>query len=76
MADKTLKVPETPFPDLCGIYSSLWKAFDPQATVSTDPTIEGAIKQAKTIAAQEGGVQVLVTGSLHLVGGALNLLRP
>ncbi|KAK1148183.1 hypothetical protein N8T08_010828 [Aspergillus melleus] len=74
--DKTLKVPETPFPDLCGIYSSLWKAFDPQATVSTDPSIEGAIKQAKTIAAEEDGVHVLVTGSLHLVGGALNLLRP
>ncbi|PLB54113.1 folylpolyglutamate synthase [Aspergillus steynii IBT 23096] len=74
--DKTLKAPETPFPDLCAIYSSLWKAFDPQAMVSTDPTIEGAIKQARKIAAREGDMQVLVTGSLHLVGGALNLLRP
>ncbi|OQD86758.1 hypothetical protein PENANT_c007G05477 [Penicillium antarcticum] len=32
--DKTLKVPEKPFPDLCATYSSLWKDFDNQAVVS------------------------------------------
>lgn len=53
----------------------MWKTFDPQAKVSTDSTIEGAIKQARKIAAEDD-MQVLVTGSLHLVGGALNLLRP
>jgi folylpolyglutamate synthase len=69
-------MPEIPFPDLCSIYSSLWKGTDPQATVSTEPSIEGAIKLAKSISAERGGVQVLVTGSLHLVGGARSILRP
>ena len=31
LSDKTLKVPETPFPDLCTIYSELWKEFNPHA---------------------------------------------
>ncbi|KAJ5757555.1 uncharacterized protein N7511_006249 [Penicillium nucicola] len=74
--DKTLKVPETPFPDLCSTYSSLWKVFDSEAVLSTEPTIEGALNQAKQISTQEGGAQIFVAGSLHLVGGALNLLRP
>ncbi|KAJ5535390.1 folylpolyglutamate synthase [Penicillium freii] len=74
--DKTIKEPETPFPDLCATYASLWKDFDNQAVVASEPTIEAALNLAKRIGAQEGGVQVFVTGSLHLVGGALNLLRP
>lgn len=76
MSDKTLKVPETPFPDLCTIYSSLWKEIHPLAAVSTEPTIQGAIKLADRLSIQQGGMQAFVTGSLHLVGGALNLLRP
>jgi folylpolyglutamate synthase len=74
--DKTLKVPETPFPDLCTIYSSLWKEFHPGATVSIEPTIEQAIRLAERISVQHGGMEAFVTGSLHLVGGALSLLRP
>lgn len=74
--DKTLKVPETPFPDLCAIYSSLWKEFHPDATVSIEPTIEQAIRLAERISVQHGGIDVFATGSLHLVGGALSLLRP
>ncbi|KOS40531.1 hypothetical protein ACN38_g8616 [Penicillium nordicum] len=74
--DKTLKVPETPFPDLCAIYSSLWTEIHPSTAVSTEPTIQGAIRLAERISSQQGGMQALVTGSLHLVGGALNLLRP
>ncbi|KAJ5594687.1 folylpolyglutamate synthase, partial [Penicillium hispanicum] len=74
--DKTLKAPETPFSDLCPIYSSLWKETHPHAAVSIEPTIEGAIKLAERISEQQGGMHALVTGSLHLVGGALSLLRP
>jgi folylpolyglutamate synthase len=44
--------------------------------VTTAPTIEGAVKLAREIGAREDGMQVLVTGSLHMVGGALNVLRP
>ncbi|KAJ5407315.1 folylpolyglutamate synthase [Penicillium sp. CMV-2018d] len=76
MEYKTIKEPETPFPDLCATYVSLWKDFDNQAVVASEPTIEAALNLAKRISAQEGGMQVFVTGSLHLVGGALNLLRP
>ncbi|PYH97323.1 folylpolyglutamate synthase [Aspergillus ellipticus CBS 707.79] len=74
--DKTLKIPETPFPDLCSVYTSLWKGVDSNAIVSNSPTIEGAITLAKEISAERSGAQILVTGSLHLVGGALNILRP
>lgn len=76
LSDKTLKVPETPFPDLCKIYSELWKELHPHATVSTEPTIEGAIRLAERISIEQGGMEAFVTGSLHLVGGALSLLRP
>lgn len=76
LSDKTLKVPETPFPDLCSIYTSLWKEFHPNSTVSTEPTIEQAIRHAERIGLQQGGMEAFVTGSLHLVGGALSLLRP
>lgn len=48
----------------------------PHAAVSTEPTIQGAMRLAERISAQQGGMQAFVTGSLHLVGGALNLLRP
>ncbi|OQE07845.1 hypothetical protein PENVUL_c012G03401 [Penicillium vulpinum] len=74
--DKTLKSPETPFPDLCTQYSILWKDLHPYATISIEPTIEGAIKAAKQLSVDQGGMQTLVTGSLHMVGGALKLLRP
>ncbi|KAJ5938439.1 hypothetical protein N7466_001573 [Penicillium verhagenii] len=74
--DKTLKVPQTPFPDFCTSYSSLWKTMHPHAAVSIESTIEGAIRLAERIGVQQGGMQVFVTGSLHLVGGALNILRP
>lgn len=76
ITDKTLKTPETPYPDLCAIYTSLWKEMDAKATVSVEPSIEGAINLAERISSDKGGAHVFVTGSLHLVGGALNLLRP
>lgn len=74
--DKTLKVSGTPLPDFCAMHSSLWKDLDPKSQISIEPTIERAIKRAKQLSAQKDGSQVLVTGSLHLVGGAVNLLRP
>ncbi|KAB8223191.1 Mur ligase [Aspergillus novoparasiticus] len=49
---------------------------DPQAIFSTELTIEAAIRRTNQINVEKGGVQVCLTGSLHLVGGALNFLRP
>lgn len=74
--DKTVKVPETPFPDLCATCSSIWKEAHTHTTVLTQPTIQDAIKLAEKLSMHEGGMQAFVTGGLHLVGGALNLSRP
>ncbi|EQL36415.1 folylpolyglutamate synthase [Blastomyces dermatitidis ATCC 26199] len=74
--DRTVKLAEPSFPEFCDLYSSIWKGLNPQGVVSCEPTIEGAIKFAKRMGALHGGMEVLVTGSLHLVGGALNILRP
>ena len=38
--------------------------------------IEEALSLARKIGEQNHGMQTLITGSLHLVGGALNLLNP
>lgn len=57
-----------------------WSEIDPQTEVKVVRTIEEAVKYARGVAAeakaQEEGeqVKVLITGSLHLVGGALEVL--
>lgn len=61
----------TPFPDFCAKYSSYWVKLESTAKVSTESTIEGAIELAKRLGAQRGGMDVLVTGDLPLVGRAL-----
>ena len=53
----------------------LWKELDSTATIIIERTIEGALDRAKEIGKTEGGMQTLVTGSLHLVSGALYLLK-
>lgn len=77
--------------DFHALYSTEWKKLDPHASVLCVGTIETALKVARRLgegtatvvegaaaaaAADGGGMQALVTGSLHMVGGALNLLRP
>ncbi|KAI9745033.1 MAG: hypothetical protein M1818_001311 [Claussenomyces sp. TS43310] len=57
-------------------YASFWKGFDPEAQIHLDPTIEGALHRARTLGDRGHGMQTFVTGSLHLVGGALSLLHP
>jgi folylpolyglutamate synthase len=57
-------------------YAEVWKNLDPQATISRTRTIEEALHRAREIGDQEDGMQTLVTGSLHLVSGALCLLEP
>jgi len=63
--------------------ASTWSEIDPSAEVSVVKTIEEAIGQSRKIAAtwsngqkeEDNGVMVLITGSLHLVGGALDVLE-
>ena len=59
-------------------FAEKWAALDSQADVRVLPTIEQAIEYARGVSSGllEGqSVQVLVTGSLHLVGGALAILE-
>ncbi|KAE8154567.1 folylpolyglutamate synthase [Aspergillus avenaceus] len=72
--DKIMKPPLMAFPGLCETYSSLWAKFDPEASVSMEPTIEKALQRARNIG-EQNGAHIFVTGSLYLVGGALAFLR-
>jgi len=55
-------------------YSALWQSLDPSCHVAIAPTVENAVSLAKELGKQ--GMQTLVTGSFHLVGGVLCILEP
>ncbi|KAL9119551.1 MAG: hypothetical protein Q9187_003896 [Circinaria calcarea] len=57
-------------------YAEIWRTIDPDAEISLERTIEGALNLARRIGDRGNGMQTLVTGSLHLVSGALSLLEP
>ena len=52
-----------------------WDKIDSQAEVSVLSTIEEAVAKARAVAAEGQEVEVLVTGSLHLVGGCIEVLE-
>jgi folylpolyglutamate synthase len=56
------------------VYAEIWKGLHPNSTVLFEPTIQGALEKVRGIGKEHGTVQTLVTGSQHLVGGALSLL--
>ncbi|KAI1822595.1 tetrahydrofolylpolyglutamate synthase [Xylaria intraflava] len=59
-------------------FAEKWAALDPGAKVAVVPTIEEAINYMRNLGASVSGgqtIQVLITGSLHLVGGALSILE-
>ncbi|KAI9171688.1 Folylpolyglutamate synthase [Paramyrothecium foliicola] len=59
-------------------FADKWSSMDPSARVEAIPTIEDALEIARGVAAGLGEgetAHVLVTGSLHLVGGALGVLE-
>ncbi|WYZ44407.1 hypothetical protein EsH8_VII_000843 [Colletotrichum jinshuiense] len=59
-------------------FAERWSKLDPKADVRVIPTIEEALNHVRGISegAKEGEtVQAFVTGSLHLVGGALGILE-
>jgi len=63
-------------PEVQECYVETWKNLDTKATISSEQTIEGALDRAREIGDQNNGMQALITGSLHLVSGALCLLEP
>ncbi|KAI5467385.1 Mur ligase [Mariannaea sp. PMI_226] len=59
-------------------FAEKWSLMDPNATVKVMPTIEHSIDYARELGAglqSDESVQALITGSLHLVGGALGILE-
>ncbi|KAF5982167.1 folylpolyglutamate synthase [Fusarium bulbicola] len=59
-------------------FADKWMSLDPTATVKVMPTIEQSIHYARHLGEDlpEGEtVQAFITGSLHLVGGALGILE-
>ncbi|RSL69820.1 Folylpolyglutamate synthase [Fusarium sp. AF-6] len=59
-------------------FAEKWSSMDPEADVKVMPTIEQSIDFARHVGEglPEGEtVQALITGSLHLVGGALGILE-
>ena len=57
------------------VYAQTWKRVQPTATILFEPTIQGAIEMARKIGKDYNSIQTLITGSQHLVGGALSLLQ-
>ncbi|KAL0474986.1 tetrahydrofolylpolyglutamate synthase [Neurospora intermedia] len=60
------------------VFAERWSTLDPSANVILIPTIEEAINKARSLVDTTEGeqkVQALITGSLHLVGGALGILE-
>ncbi len=56
-------------------YIQAWREYQPDAEVSVELTVEGALSLAR--AADRGaGMHTLITGSLYLVGSAIRLLEP
>lgn len=51
-----------------------WAGIDPQATVHVLGSIEEAVARARSLAGDQR-LEVLVTGSLHLVGGLIEVLE-
>ncbi|RFU32266.1 hypothetical protein B7463_g4085, partial [Scytalidium lignicola] len=56
-------------------YAKTWEKSDPAAAIYQERTIEEALFRAREIGDASNGIQALITGSLHLVSGALNLLE-
>ncbi|KAG4438947.1 hypothetical protein IFR05_005573 [Cadophora sp. M221] len=68
------KIPGTPSKDQ-HVYATIWRRTHPDTNISFEPTIQGALDLAWKIGEDHGSVQTLITGSQHLVGGALSLLQ-
>lgn len=60
------------------VFADRWSELDPSANIMLIPSIEEALNKVRSLAEQETAgrkVQALVTGSLHLIGGALGILE-
>jgi folylpolyglutamate synthase len=72
-SDRESKIQEMVSQD---IFSAIWLKFQPDTNIHFEPSIQEALDTARKQVDGKSGMQALVTGSLHLVGGALSLLKP
>lgn len=59
-------------------FAQKWSSLDPSANVTVSSSIEEALARVRELGETVEGdntIQALVTGSLHLVGGALSILE-
>ncbi|OBS25954.1 hypothetical protein FPOA_06486 [Fusarium poae] len=52
-------------------FCEIWRASQPNSQIHYEPNIQQALDLAKKIGTEAGGMHTLITGSQHLVGGAL-----
>lgn len=52
-------------------FGEIWKRFHQNSRILYEPNIQKALDSARKIGTEAGGMQTLITGSQHLVGGAL-----
>jgi folylpolyglutamate synthase len=61
------------------LFAEKWSSLDTTANVTVMPSIESAINRVRELSKDLEGenetVQAFITGSLHLVGGALGILE-
>ncbi|KAJ9492021.1 hypothetical protein VN97_g1183 [Penicillium thymicola] len=57
------------------VYAHAWRAYKSRSTVHCEGTIEGALERARILGGISQLAHVLITGSLHLVSGALGILE-
>jgi folylpolyglutamate synthase len=56
-------------------FSTIWKELQPASKVISAPTVTLALDAARDIGKMHNGMQALITGSQHLVGEALFVLK-
>jgi hypothetical protein len=56
-------------------FGEIWKRFHEESRILYEPNVQKALDSARKLGMEVGGMHTLVTGSQHLVGGALYSLN-
>jgi len=70
-ADRNLVMVAKPEDASQKTFGEIWERFHHNSRISYEPNIQKALDSARKIGTEARGMQTLITGSQHLVGGAL-----
>ena len=56
-------------------FAEVWRKYKPESRIRLEQSIESAVETARRLRPGDGRLQVLVTGSIHAVGVALQCLQ-